>query len=122
VRAVPHTCRTQVRSRFAREEAGGEEESEEADEDAETRQPGPAARGRPGKRGHRGPGGEADAPGSEDFRPFLACLKRLGLKLLCEDAKNRMFVVWLLRKDGPAAKPGARLAWPPLKACLYKRR
>ena len=67
--------------------------------------------------------------GKEDFRPFLACLSRLGFQLTRQDASNRMFVTWVLRKK---EQPGgqklttrelqAGMKWPPLKACLYKRR
>ena len=66
--------------------------------------------------------------GKEDFRPFLACLSRLGFQLTRQDAGNRMFVTWVLRKEQPAGgqKSAARelqgMKWPPLKACLYKRR
>jgi ribosomal RNA-processing protein 8 len=72
----------------------------------------------------------------EDFAPFLKCLRKLGFKLERQDAaSNRMFVVWELRleaaaaatdgdgNDGEAAKRlAARLDWPPLRACVYKKR
>ena len=68
--------------------------------------------------------------GGEDFAPFLGCLARLGFKLLQQDASNRMFVVWVLRKQpggngGGGGEPhavSAAIAWPALKACAYKKR
>jgi ribosomal RNA-processing protein 8 len=72
----------------------------------------------------------------EDFAPFLRCLRKLGFKLERQDAaSNRMFVVWELRLEAAAAAAGdekgdgeaakrlaARLDWPPLRACVYKKR
>lgn len=100
----------QVRSRFV---SGGRQDGDEEDE-----------QGSDGEAAAAGGGG-----GQEDFRPFLSCLARLGLKLQSQDTSNRMFVVWVLRKGadkeggkgGPKAKGGA-IPWPPLKACVYKKR
>jgi ribosomal RNA-processing protein 8 len=70
--------------------------------------------------------GGADASGKEDFRPFLACLSKLGFKLTQADAgDNKMFVTWVLRKEskeGAMPSKAEGLKWPPLKACMYKRR
>jgi ribosomal RNA-processing protein 8 len=62
---------------------------------------------------------------SEDFRPFLAGLQQLGFKLVKQDASNRMFVVFVLKKQqaaAPGAAAGGGIKWPPLKACVYKKR
>ncbi|EFJ43855.1 hypothetical protein VOLCADRAFT_76524 [Volvox carteri f. nagariensis] len=75
-------------------------------------------------------GANAGGGGEEDFQPFLSCLKRLGLRLVSEDAGNRMFVVWVLRKcEGSKAGGKQRsggssreIPWPELKACVYKKR
>jgi hypothetical protein len=97
-----------VRSRFARSGADSDPERSGGEEDD----------------------GEAGA-GEEDFGPFLACLKRLGLRLVSQDAGNKMFVVWVLRKGdggGKAVKGAGRggkgggIPWPELKACVYKKR
>ncbi|GLI65492.1 hypothetical protein VaNZ11_009028 [Volvox africanus] len=74
--------------------------------------------------------GEGKAAGDEDFQPFLSCLKSLGLRILSEDAGNKMFVVWVLRKGevGKQQRNGKRggssgiIPWPELKACMYKKR
>ncbi|KAF6260220.1 methyltransferase-domain-containing protein [Scenedesmus sp. NREL 46B-D3] len=59
----------------------------------------------------------------EDFRPFLSCLQQLGFKLVKQEASSRMFVVFVLRKQQQAAAgAAATISWPPLKACLYKKR
>ncbi|MEW5303089.1 MAG: hypothetical protein WDW38_001413 [Sanguina aurantia] len=64
----------------------------------------------------------------EDFRPFLSCLQKLGLTLQSKDADaNKMFVVLVLRKVAAptppkSGKPTAKLSWPKLKACMYKKR
>jgi ribosomal RNA-processing protein 8 len=64
-----------------------------------------------------------DGSSGEDFRPFLGCLQQLGFKLVKQDASNRMFVVFVLKKQQQAAAgPAAGIKWPPLKACVYKRR
>ncbi len=57
----------------------------------------------------------------EDFRPFLSCLAQLGFRLTKQDASNRMFVTWILKKDSDIGQKGG-LRWPKLKACVYKRR
>lgn len=66
----------------------------------------------------------AASDGSEDFKPFLACLQRLGFKLQSQDASNKMFVVFVLQKAShpPPVDEAGRIAWPPLQACMYKRR
>lgn len=56
----------------------------------------------------------------EDFVPFLAALKAIGLSLVREDLSNKMFVVWILRKDGKQSESPP--VWPELRACIYKRR
>jgi ribosomal RNA-processing protein 8 len=67
-------------------------------------------------------GGGSGSSG-EDFRPFLSCLQQLGFKLVKQDASNRMFVVFVLKKQQQAAAgAAAALKWPPLKACVYKKR
>ena len=59
----------------------------------------------------------------EDFRPFLAALRGLGFELVEEDASNKMFVVFQLRKTlGTGDVPESIAPWPELKPCLYKRR
>lgn len=66
--------------------------------------------------------------GEEDFQPFLSCLERLGLRLVSQDTGNKMFVVWVLRRDGgEEGKVGQRGSkrrppWPVLRACVYKKR
>ncbi len=73
-----------------------------------------------------GDGGDGSGKDKEDFGPFIKCLAKLGFQLRKEDARNKMFVVWLLRKGGsvPAGGGGKakQLPWPPLKACVYKKR
>jgi ribosomal RNA-processing protein 8 len=59
--------------------------------------------------------------GAEDFRPFVKALGRLGFKLAKQDASNRMFVTMLLQKEGSGAGGGG-IEWPPLRACVYKKR
>lgn len=64
-----------------------------------------------------------DGAASEDFAPFLAQLAALGFELVSQDVRNKMFVVWLLRKmshTAPAAVDAS--SWPALKPCIYKRR
>lgn len=40
-----------------------------------------------------------------------------------QDASNRMFVVWVLRKTNTPPTTGMdSLPWPTLKACMYKKR
>lgn len=65
----------------------------------------------------------AGGSGKEDFGPFLRCLQQLGFKHAKTDASNQMFVVFVLRK-ARAAEPTAAscIAWPHLKACVYKKR
>ncbi len=64
----------------------------------------------------------------EDLRPFLACLKQLGFEQVKVDTGNKMFVIMVLRKRCGASGGGGEgegrkaLEWPPLKACVYKRR
>ena len=60
--------------------------------------------------------------GGDDLGPFLNCLKQLGFKLKKQDASNKMFVILLLRKVKDAVGDTSKIAWPPLGACLYKRR
>jgi hypothetical protein len=62
--------------------------------------------------------------GKEDFRPLLAALKALGFRLVQQDAANRMFVVWVLQRkgDGSGKQQGSSIRWPPLRACVYKKR
>ncbi|GFR47186.1 hypothetical protein Agub_g8778, partial [Astrephomene gubernaculifera] len=86
----------EVRSRFARtgsdDEGGNSDEDDDSDEDG----------GKGGRKRNRrvaGGSGGGSGNGEEDFGPFLGCLKRLGLKLLSQDANNKMFVVWVLRKQ-----------------------
>ena len=56
----------------------------------------------------------------EDFAPFVEALRRLGFKLAKQDASTRMFVHMLLRKVGGGG--GGGINWPPLRACVYKKR
>ena len=58
----------------------------------------------------------------EDFAPFLSGLERLGFKLLKQDVRNKMFVVWVLQKVCAEAGDTAAVEWPVLKPCIYKRR
>lgn len=75
-------------------------------------------------------GGSKASGGSssgEDFGPFLAALAQLGFKLVQQDASNRMFVVWVLKKQqqqqvGGNSSPHQSLCWPALRACMYKKR
>lgn len=61
--------------------------------------------------------------GSEDFRPFLSCLRQLGFQLVKQDAKNKMFVVFVLKKHLKVDAATAQgINWPLLKACVYKKR
>lgn len=59
--------------------------------------------------------------GGEDLRPFVGALGSLGFKAVKQDASNRMFVTMLLRKEGGGGG-GEGVVWPPLRACVYKRR
>lgn len=59
--------------------------------------------------------------GRESFGPFLAALKGLEYRVEAEDATNKFFVIFRMRKaegDAVAAVGG----WPALRPCLYKRR
>jgi ribosomal RNA-processing protein 8 len=67
----------------------------------------------------------------EDFRPFVEALRKLGFKLSKQDVSNRMFVTMLFRKKGGGGEGGggegdgggaAGIKWPPLRACVYKKR
>ena len=60
--------------------------------------------------------------GAEDFGPFVAALAQLGFKLVKQDASNRMFVTMLLKKQGGGGGGGGAIDWPPLRACVYKKR
>lgn len=67
----------------------------------------------------------SDDQDREDFQPFIKCLARLGYQVVKTDANNKMFVVMVLRKlNVPAANAMSEgaMKWPPLKACVYKRR
>lgn len=66
----------------------------------------------------------AGANSDENFGPFLAALKGLGFELRQRDTENRMFVTFIFQKKSKVASPGdgARIAWPELKPCIYKRR
>jgi SAM-dependent methyltransferase len=72
-----------------------------------------------------------DGGGGEDFGPFVGALRRLGFKLIKQDATNRMFVTMLLRKRADGGEGGeggggradaGKIEWPPLRACVYKKR
>ena len=52
----------------------------------------------------------------------IEALRRLGFKLVRQDASNRMFVTLLLRKTGGGGGGGADINWPALRACVYKKR
>lgn len=62
------------------------------------------------------------ADGRENFKPFLNCLTKLGFTLQSQDAGNKMFVTWILRKDKGEGSGAVSVQWPPLKPCVYKRR
>lgn len=63
------------------------------------------------------------ADGQERFEPFLRALRGLGYRLEEEDASNKLFVIFHLRKtQDEAVKNEPALKWPVLKPCLYKRR
>ena len=67
----------------------------------------------------------ADASDKEDFAPFVRCLQQLGFDHIRSDTSNKMFVTMLFKKRpgaGAAAAAAKKIKWPPLKACLYKRR
>lgn len=68
----------------------------------------------------------ADAKtGKEDFQPLLSALEALGFRLVQQDAANRMFVVWVLQKkadSGGVKQQPEAIKWPPLRACVYKKR
>jgi hypothetical protein len=64
-----------------------------------------------------------DRNGKESFKPFLLCLEQLGYSLIKQDASNRMFVNWVLKlRHKRVDDQYLQMRWPPLKACLYKRR
>lgn len=65
----------------------------------------------------------AASSGTEDFGPFLAALQQLGFKLVKQDSKNKMFVVFVLKQQQQVhATAAGAIDWPVLKACVYKRR
>jgi hypothetical protein len=65
----------------------------------------------------------SSADGKDNFKPFLSCLARLGFKLSKQDASNKMFVTWVLRKEMELkTEKGERMKWPTLKPCMYRRR
>ncbi|KAJ9504690.1 hypothetical protein QJQ45_029770 [Haematococcus lacustris] len=98
----------QVRSRFAADEQHG------ADEEAAPSRPDPAGKQRKD--------GGSQVPQAEDLKPFLRCLARLGYALQSLDTSNTMFFVAVLRKLHTAAPGAESMAWPALKACVYKKR
>lgn len=58
---------------------------------------------------------------SEDFAPFISCLRNLGFDVVKCDTKNQMFVLWICQKQRSA--PISQITtWPELKPCIYKRR
>lgn len=59
---------------------------------------------------------------TEDLRPFVSCLKQLGFESVSTDASNKMFVIMVFRKAAGDAPPKKSIAWPTLKACVYKKR
>ena len=73
-----------------------------------------------------GGGGGGSGGGGDDFKPFVKALKQLGFKLVSQDASNRMFVTMVLRKadgkGGDDAVDTGAIKWPPLRACVYKKR
>lgn len=58
----------------------------------------------------------------QHLQPFLKCLARLGFSLQHLDTTNKMFVVMVLRKLNVAVADTAGIAWPALRACVYKKR
>ena len=72
----------------------------------------------------------------------MAALRRLGFALVSKDAGNKMFITLVLRKDeggkdegggggkdkggggkdAAAAAAAKAIAWPELRACVYKKR
>lgn len=69
--------------------------------------------------GAGGPG--TKAKGAAGTKRFVAALKAAGFTLDASDASDTMFVVFELTKAPGEARLEAP-AWPPLKACEYKRR
>lgn len=77
------------------------------------------------------PAGADDAPAkpasssgsTEDLAPFIKCLGKLGFQVQTLDVKsNTMFFVMVLRKANVAAVDPKAIKWPPLRACVYKKR
>lgn len=58
--------------------------------------------------------------GGADPRAFVGALKRLGFQMVRQDDSNKMFMWWEFQKGGE--RKGGGVAWPALKACIYKRR
>lgn len=62
----------------------------------------------------------------EDLRPFTRALAQLGFESVSTDASNKMFVLMVFRKaadgGGGGASSGGAIRWPPLNACVYKKR
>eukprot|EP00898_Chlorokybus_atmophyticus_P006790 jgi/Chlat1/7111/Chrsp57S06738 len=52
---------------------------------------------------------------------FLKALGALNFELISEDATNKMFILFVLRKKKQAHAPACPV-WPALKPCIYKRR
>ena len=58
----------------------------------------------------------------EDFRPFLRAMQGMGFAKKALDSKNSHFVTIEMHRQGSPAKSVEDLAWPPLRACTYKKR
>lgn len=70
-----------------------------------------------------GPSSTSSAHKAKELDPFFKCLARLGFTVQSLDtSSNTMFFVAVLRKlNVPSGDPD-RIAWPALKACVYKKR
>ncbi|KAL5212900.1 hypothetical protein ABZP36_023747 [Zizania latifolia] len=59
--------------------------------------------------------------GGADPDKFCEAISELGFSLVSKDAKNKMFILFYLRKK-EKSKVVKNIDWPQLKPCLYKRR
>eukprot|EP00850_Spirogloea_muscicola_P022104 SM000277S10339 [mRNA] locus=s277:25737:28080:+ [translate_table: standard] len=65
------------------------------------------------------------ANGGASIDDFVKCLCSLGFKLESQDVSNKMFLLLYLQKcarSGEGKRSKGELQWPPLKACMYKKR
>ena len=58
----------------------------------------------------------------EDYVPFLQAMRALGFVKKAVDCSNSHFVTFELQRQAKPAGSAARVNWPRLGTCSYKRR